>query len=46
MLIYKIVMKILVSGKLFRTNVIPLAIKSHNQLKFLNLVTMATIKNL
>ena len=37
-------MKILVFGKLFRTNVISLAIKLYNQLKLLNLVTMATTK--
>ena len=30
--------------KLFRTTVVSMAIKSHNQLKFLNLVTMATTK--
>ena len=44
MLINKVVMKILVFGKLFRANVISLGIKSYNQLKLLNLVTMATTR--
>ena len=44
MLFNKVVMKILVFGTLFRTNVVSMAIKSYNQLKFLNLVTMATTK--
>ena len=44
MLIKKVVMQILFFGKLFRTNVVSMAVKSHNQLQFLNLVTMATTK--
>ena len=31
-------------GKLSGTNVVPITIKSYNQLNFLNLVTMATAK--
>ena len=42
MLIKKVVTQILVFGKLFRATVVSMAIKSYNQLKFLNLVTMAT----
>ena len=34
--------KILILGKLSRTNLVYEAIKSYNQLKLLNLVTMAT----
>ena len=44
MLIKKVLIIILVFGTLFRTNVVSMAIKSYNQLKFLNLVTMATTK--
>ena len=45
MLIKKVLIIILVFGKLFRTNVVSMAIQSYNQLKFLNLVTMATTKS-
>ena len=44
MLIKKVVMKILSFGKLFRTYLVSMAIRSRNQLKFLNVVTMATTK--
>ena len=37
-------MKILSFGKLFRTYLVSMAIRSRNQLKFLNVVTMATTK--
>ena len=39
MLIKKVLIIILVFAKLFRTNVVFIAIKSYNQLKLLNLVT-------
>ena len=44
MLIKKVVTKILAFGNLFKTVGVPHAIKSYNELKFLNLVTMATTK--
>ena len=44
MLIKKVVTKILAFGNLFKTIGVSMVIKSYNQLKFLNLVTMATIK--
>ena len=40
----KVETKILDFGKLFRTTVVSMAKKSYNKLKFLNLVTMATMK--
>ena len=43
-LIKKVLIIILVFGKVFRTNVVSMAIQSYNQLKFLNWVTMATTK--
>ena len=43
-LIKKVVTKILAFGNLFKTIGVSMVIKSYNQLKFLNLVTMATIK--
>ena len=39
------VTRISVFGKLFRATVVSVAVKPYNQLKFLNLVTMATIKD-
>ena len=45
MLIKKVATKILFFGKLFWTTVVSMASKSYNQLKFLNLVTMATKQN-
>ena len=39
----KVETKILDFGKLFRTTVVSMAKKSYNKLKFLNLVTMATM---
>ena len=42
MLIKKVGIKIKVLRKLFRTTVVSMTTKSHNQLKFLNLVMMAT----
>ena len=44
LLIKKVVIKIYVFGKVIRTTVVPMATKSYNQFKFLNLVTMATNK--
>ena len=44
MLIKKVLIIIIFFAKLFRTNVVFIAIKSYNQLKLLNLVTMATTK--
>ena len=44
MLIKKVLIIILFFGKLYRTNVVSMAIHSHNQLKFLNSVTLATTK--
>ena len=43
--IKKIVTKKLVTGILFKATVVSMATKSYNQLKLLNLVTMATEKN-
>ena len=43
-LIKKVVTQILAFGNLFKTIRVSMVIKSYNQLKFLNLVTMATIK--
>ena len=44
MLIKKVLIILFVFGTLFRTNVVSMAIKTYNQLEFLNLVTMATTK--
>ena len=44
MLIKKVVTKILAFGNLFKTIGVSMVIKSYNQLKFLNLVTMVMIK--
>ena len=40
----EVVTKIFAFGNLFKTIGVSMVIKSYNQLKFLNLVTMATIK--
>ena len=45
MLIRNVVTKILAFGKLFKKVGVSMAIKSYNQLKIMNLVTMATNKN-
>ena len=45
MLIRKVATKILVFGKLFTKVGVSMAIKSYNQLKIMNLVTMATTNN-
>ena len=44
MLMKKVLIILLVFAILFRTNVVFIAIKSYNQLKLLDLVTMATTK--
>ena len=44
-LIKKVVTKLLAFGYLFKTVGVSNAIKSYNEPKFLNLVTMETIKN-
>ena len=46
MLIIKVINKVLAFVKSFGTTFVPMVTKSYNQFKFLNLVTMATTKNI